>query len=803
MSYQYEKSTGDIVIDGFERGIANSPHLGIGNLQAVNISTEAGEVMCSFDRVLQTQTGTSGTLTRVNTNTVSISGITLKVGQVITILVDSGTGLSGNYYYLSSGKLYAGSLPPSDPDSVAAVTGINAGTATFSITYPLGSPIQSATEIYFNSSNDTYYRYYILDELGQVWCHDTQSLSNWNTPLWFFVGTVGVGASGLAVFNGWLTVANGYNVYWKLTSLLGSAFVNTSGVVGFESQQNHFMLNGHQGRLYGTDGYTITSLFPDTSLITGAANIQSYGQYTTTLGSELVTNGTFTGSAAGWTLGGAWAYGANNVVKNADGTSTLLQSISATVLTAYRITFTISGWSVGSVTPSLGGNAGTAVNADGTYTQFVWAASLPNTDLVFTPTNTSRFTIDSVSVKAILTTAYVIGGAAPTTGTFSPRIPAIFFTDGTRPTAIVAGTIYYIQWFVTRMEVFAAASGGAALDLYTGAVGNQYFNTFDPTTTAGQTMLIYTSQALNLPFYETAQCMAELGNTVVIGGKSNVLYPWNQVDVTPGDLIPLPENDVVNLLTANNMLYVFAGQKGNIYITSGSAASAALKVPDFCAGIDGVPSSYIEPYFSWGGVMYVRGRVYFSILDQTATKEGNCGGVWSFTPSQNLFYGDTSGMALRMENQSSYGTYNGVCNVLLASQNQSAIAPQYWSGWSSSITSPTYGIDFTDTTPGMSAIVDSDLIPTGTFLNNKTFQNIEYKLSSPLSTGESVDILYRQNSTDEYESCGTAITEGVNDISGYFKVNFQSGQWLQLRARLNPVDNSESSFVRLREIRIR
>jgi hypothetical protein len=43
MSYRYEKSTGDIVIDSYENGISPSPHKGLANLQNVNISTETGE----------------------------------------------------------------------------------------------------------------------------------------------------------------------------------------------------------------------------------------------------------------------------------------------------------------------------------------------------------------------------------------------------------------------------------------------------------------------------------------------------------------------------------------------------------------------------------------------------------------------------------------------------------------------------------------------------------------------------------------------------------------------------------------
>lgn len=915
--YRYEKNKGngeiELIIDGFDKGIANSPHKGISNMQGVNIATESGEAMCSFNRIIESQVGTTGTITQVDTDTVSISDIDLLVGQVITILSDSGTGLSGNYYYLSTGKLFSGSLPPNDPDNATAVSGINSGTATFSVTYPLGNPIQSATEIYFTGNqspsllngllayyefnngtlendvlgtynftnsggvintpsgiigygadfgnpnggnylynnaivtntfpltisgwfnpgivndngniwslansggsdyyqlklrntdshivfrsnnnidagdNDTgivatvstwynyvviinsttsvtiyinnvltnsaesifpassldtfslgalgrssplqfysgledevglwnrgltssevgmlynsgaafqypfgsikaggiFYRYYILDSLGNVWCHDTATLSNWDTPEWFFVGNAGVGATGLAVLNGWLFVTNMDNTYWKLTVLLGDAFINTNGFSSLNSSHPRVSLTNNKGVLFVSDGNNIASFYPNTSLINvNVSNIQSYFNYN--------------------------------------------------------------------------------------------------------------------AVSDIGTIISLIGGSNPTVGVFADRIPAIFFTDGTLPSAITASTIYWIEYNPgpPEFKVYAAVSGGSALDIETGSTGNQYVNTFDPTSDAGRTMMLFSLQNLFLPFYEVVTSMASIDTSIVIGGISNSLYLWNGVDAQYQSIIYLPENNTKNIITVNNMAYIFAGNKGNIYITNGSAASKVISVPDYCAGIPGTPFSYIEPYFKWGGAMYVRGRVWFSILDQTSTKAGNCGGIWSFTPTQNFFAGDDSGLALRLENQSSYETYNGVSDVLLASQEQNAIAPQYWSGWMSDINSPTYGIDFTDTIP-QQFVIETDLIPTGTMLQVKTFNQIEYKLSSPLVSGDTISLNYRQNSTDEYVSCGTV--EAISDtaLSGYVPMNFQEGQWIQFQIIGTPIANASSSFCRFKELIVR
>lgn len=708
MSYHFEKS-GDLVIDGWEKGIQPSPHLGIANLQSVNVSTETGEVMCNFSRIRQSQTIGSGTLTTTAGSSSFQIGShtgTFLVGQWITINTSTITELvvGTKYYILSSINPAVFLLSTGYSNNITdEITSTAGGTCTYTISYVIGTALSSATEIYTANDTTTQFRYYILDSNGLIWVSDsyTGSVSSVTLPKWYLPNTTAVGgASGIAVLNGWLFAFNN-KIQAKPTVSLDSGFVNFSGgtTMTIDSSNPHFAFVGHQGKLYYTDGNYIGSIFPNTSLLSGVVNIQSYAKYTTS-----TTTGTI---------------------------STL------------------------------------------------------------------------------------IGGSIPTVNTAgtAARIPCYFFATGAgaQPaTALTTGTTYYIDYTVGNsaagtFKVYAALTGGSALDITTGQVGTQYFNTFYPISGSGGGLdsMTFTPQRLNLPFYETAQCIAEISNQILIGCSSNVVYPWNQIDPTPGDLIFLPESNVSSIVTVNNMGYIFAGFKGNIYISNGSAASLILTIPDYCAGIAGSPSTYIEPYFVWGGTMYLRGRVYFSVLDQTASKTGNCGGIWSFTPTQNMFFGEDVGISLRMDNQASYGTYNGYSTVLLPSQNQKAISPQYWNAWQSTASGTTFGIDFTNTTTFNPAIIETDLIPIGTMLNKATQKQIEFKLAAPLTVGESVAISFRQNSTDAFTVCTGLVSEGTNIISGYFPANFEKGQWLQLQVTLTPMTDSTSSFVRLKEIRIR
>ena len=87
MAYRFEKNgeSEDLVIEGWEQGIASSPHKGTANIQNANISTETGEVLASYGRIAQQQPAiTGGTLTPSGTTLFNapaalLPGVWLKV----------------------------------------------------------------------------------------------------------------------------------------------------------------------------------------------------------------------------------------------------------------------------------------------------------------------------------------------------------------------------------------------------------------------------------------------------------------------------------------------------------------------------------------------------------------------------------------------------------------------------------------------------------------------------------------------------------------------------------------------------
>lgn len=117
-------------------------------------------------------------------------------------------------------------------------------------------------------------------------------------------------------------------------------------------------------------------------------------------GPELVVNGDFS-SATGWTAGGGWSIGSG--VATAASSGSLLRAVSVTAGRTYRITYTITAYTTGTVTPNLSGGStvnGAAATGTGQKTTTVVAAS-GNINLGFTASGSPMLSIDNVSLREI------------------------------------------------------------------------------------------------------------------------------------------------------------------------------------------------------------------------------------------------------------------------------------------------------------------------------------------------------------------------------------------------------------------
>ena len=329
-------------------------------------------------------------------------------------------------------------------------------------------------------------------------------------------------------------------------------------------------------------------------------------------------------------------------------------------------------------------------------------------------------------------------------------------------------------------------------------VGRFFQNTrgtlFDPTNAGTYTF----DETALLPTDDRAQSLSFLGTSLMIGGIKNVIYPWDTTSPTYSYPILLAEYDIKKMCTVNTNTFVLVGNRGRVYITNGTQAQLYKKLPDHISGS-------VEPYFVWGGICSNKNQLYISAActNNAITAEiDGYGGLWAI---------DLDTKAIRLTNKLSYGTYYGYAT---------AIAPKIYSasssgtgllvGWSNIISNqfggtPVYGLDTTISTPytGSQAIIDSDLIPIGTFDNPQNFNRVEYRLSKPMVSGESVTVQYRLDFSQSWTTIFTDTATSTNlPFSNASPVNFKNAQWLQLRVILNSTATNPS-FVRIKELRIK
>lgn len=322
---------------------------------------------------------------------------------------------------------------------------------------------------------------------------------------------------------------------------------------------------------------------------------------------------------------------------------------------------------------------------------------------------------------------------------------------------------------------------------YVGSIIEVAGSTFDPANAATYT---FNASALKLPSNDFAVSLATYPQGLLVGGSFNVIYPWDTISPDFGDLIYIGDNYINRMVTVNTNVFIFPGQassgtlgagtgRGRIFITNGSQADEYFKVPDYISGVS-------TPYFGFGDAIFHRNNLLF-----TMKVTDNATGAIIALPSLQIWALDLTTKAFRSITTAS-STYPF---VLLAGGSGHTSGFNYIFAE----TNATNGIiEYSGSTAGIGSYsVRSDLIPVGTFLQKKTFSQVEFKLRTPLASGES--LVLTASTDDDSQNVGTANT--VGQISGVFPVNFQGSQWLYITAVAT--GNSATGGVPLTELRIR
>lgn len=671
MAYHVEGR--DLVIDGFEKGIADSPYQGIADLRNVNVISVPNEVSVAFATSsfnLAIHAATNVTVQAAG-DTVSYAGTALYAGACVTFSSTANGITAGTKYWV--GNIAGGNTVKLYTDWLQAVNGTGAslvditsdGTNTMT-QLPMGLPKHWAYD-----ASASYFNYFVQDSTEFVWGLRI------TTNQWICINAGESGNSngnGLVAYHGWLYNFHSKDFQTIKTDFYTTTWSGTSYVLNGTTGTSHYAIVGYDDIMYYTDGAQLGSVAAKDPYF--RMNVTSADVGT----NELALN---------------YTYGPIPAV---------------------------------------------------------------NSSVVF-------------------------------------QEPA----GATLPAPLTVGTVYYIRSFGssaygnTHFSV-STTPGGAVVDITANGTG-LCCNMIPPTANGDNGSAVMSINALALPAEETAQSIAELGDTLLIGATTNKLYPWDRLSNSSSAPILVAERNIQKLVTVNATTYIFAGNRGRIYKTNGSQATLYKKIPDSVTGV-------IEPYITWHAFGYNRNQIYFSFSAK------NNAGI-DLTTSGGLWAIDIDTDSIRFVNKLSYDTYAGYASVFIPIQSTSDTGNGFgfFAGWSNG---STYGIDKSSASPysNYETYIETDFIPVGTLWERRTCEQIEYFLGAPMVSGEGVKIEYRTNLTASWASAGNfqSSTDNTSTVAGTISdiliPTFENVQWIQLRVSTKSTASSPS-YTRLRTIRIR
>jgi len=173
MAYSIDPTNGDLIIGGFDKGIASSPYDGLTDLKNINIISVPGEASINFSTKLASATAITGSVLSASGNVITVSsGTGLDPGMALYFTGASlPSGITPNQTYWLGNLSGATFKIYSDFALSTVVTLGGTGTGSF-FSYSVGSPGVSVA----SPNGPTYFAYatagntyWCVDGVGQVW----------------------------------------------------------------------------------------------------------------------------------------------------------------------------------------------------------------------------------------------------------------------------------------------------------------------------------------------------------------------------------------------------------------------------------------------------------------------------------------------------------------------------------------------------------------------------------------------------------------------------------------------------------
>lgn len=396
-----------------------------------------------------------------------------------------------------------------------------------------------------------------------------------------------------------------------------------------------------------------------------------------TYGSNVVTNGTFTGAATGWTLGlggGSpdWAYSANTVTHaNGGGTTALEPTTPLTVVagSVYVIGYTVTNYVAGTVTASIGGVSGAAVNMNtaafvaGGFFETLTATTTGN--LKFTPTTTFDGTIDTVTVQLVTlsASAFSIKNGA-TTYPIEMRISGSgvgsLYIGASSGATNGSGATFNIG--LGPLSLAAISSGDFNIGLGTSALRRM--------TTGGTNTCVGTSCLTSMRVGSSNTCLGMECLKNSIGADNNTVVGTQAALSATGSKNTLIGRDVGQTDTGSQNTALGYGNNASTFsycITLGYGADCTASNQGVLGG-DDASAGITELYLGQGVAKASPGGI--TVLATGGSGSNNAGGPLTFAGGKNT--GTAAGGDVRLQTSPSSSTGS----TLIASSDRTLIRAQ-------------------------------------------------------------------------------------------------------------------------------
>jgi len=239
----------------------------------------------------------------------------------------------------------------------------------------------------------------------------------------------------------------------------------------------------------------------------------------------------------------------------------------------------------------------------------------------------------------------------------------------------------------------------------------------------------HNTQSLDLPSYETAEWLEELGQELLIaGGTWNKIYPWDRVSDSFRIPLAVPENNVQRLKNVGGLVYILAGSFGIVYQTQGTYVQLFKEIPrhvtDNADTIQGI---------TWGGIDSVNGALLIGMSVQTS---GNSG-AYLIYPDGRLVLDQipTTGSA----NVTAFGVTNYLYKI----------------GYNGGVDNHSE----LDRYSSFEGVVQSAFYKVATKTEKATYSVLEVVMAKPASAG-SIRIGYRTDTTSSFTTLSTFTADG-------------------------------------------